>query len=38
MPSVRAVSHPDDASMGWVLAGNVVGEVSPLGNRGVSSG
>ncbi len=38
MPSVGAVGHPDDTGMGWGLARGVVGEASPLGNRGVSSG
>jgi hypothetical protein len=38
MPSVRAVGHPDDAVMGWGLAGGVVGEASLLRNRRVSSG
>jgi hypothetical protein len=36
--SVGAVGYPEDAGMGWGLAGGVVGEVSPLVNRGVSSG
>jgi hypothetical protein len=38
MPSVEAAGYPDDAGIGWGLAGGVVGEASLLGNRGVSGG
>jgi hypothetical protein len=31
MPSVGTVGHPDDAGMGWGMAGGVVGEAAPLG-------